>query len=80
MVGLWVSFGFSVCYFLGPYIKRYGLMTLLSAVGFPLAYAAGAHLGAATLPLGLLSLIAIGLGHGLMLPLLCYCVINLKET
>lgn len=80
MVGLWVSFAFSVCYFLGPYLRRYGLMTLLCALGFPLAYAAGAHLGAATLPQGIASLIAIGLGHAVMLPLLCYYVIDLKET
>ncbi len=72
MVGLWVSFAFSVCYFLTPYLKRYGLMTLLATLGFPLAYAAGAHLGAATLPQGFSSLVAIGLGHGLMLPFICY--------
>lgn len=49
MIGLWVSFAITYYATCQSFFRRYAILTLLCIIGFPLAYKAGAALGAATI-------------------------------
>lgn len=67
---LWLNF--SIVYFscLQFLFKRYVLISLLAFSGFPIAYLAGAHLGAAQFTYGLASSLLLGVIWAVVLPLL----------
>lgn len=67
MVALWVSFGMLFYACLGSLLRRYGLLSLLSFVAFPLAYWLGVKFEAALMPKAWLSLLSLGLIWAMLL-------------
>jgi hypothetical protein len=70
MVALWASFATTLNVSLRALRQRYLLCGLLAAVAAPLAYAAGARLGALHWVEGKHGLLMVAAGWGLLLPLL----------
>ena len=70
MVALWVGFAATLSHSLGWLGGRYALAALLGAVGGPLAYYSGQHLGAITLASGAESLASIGIAWAIAVPML----------
>ena len=72
MIALWTNFSIILYVFFNKYFLRCRLMFLLSLIGFPLAYAAGVGLGAASLLKGYISLFIIAITWAFVLPALLY--------
>jgi hypothetical protein len=70
MVALWAAFATTLNVSLRALRGRYLLSATIAAVGAPLAYSAGAGLGALQIGHWLPALLAIGMGWALLLPLL----------
>lgn len=72
LVGIWVSFSIMFYSLLKSWFNRYGLISLLSLVGFPLAYYLGANLGAAESHMGISAYLLVGIIWSIFLPLFLY--------
>jgi hypothetical protein len=70
MVVLWAVFATTLNVALRPLRGRHLLIALLAAIGAPMAYLAGARLGALETPDALPALALISVGWAVMLPLL----------
>ncbi len=70
MSALWASFAITFYSLLPWFFERYLLVGFLSLLSFPIAYAAGAALHAATLPHGYMSSIIIGMIWAVVFPLI----------
>ncbi len=70
MVALWVNFALTLNGALAPLAQRPGLAALLGALGGPLAYWAGAGLGAMTFLEPLPALLFLGFGWAMLTPAL----------
>jgi len=71
MAALWVNFATTINYSLSWFKQHLMLASLGAMLSAPLAYYAGARLGAMQLPDLWLSLAVIGLGWAVLFPLLC---------
>lgn len=72
MAMLWLNFATVLNHSLKWLHNRVFLSALCGAVGGPLAFWAGAEMGAAVLPKGGISLLALSLAWGLLLPLMVF--------
>ena len=70
MIALWMLFATTLNMSLGWLKRRLALAAVFGAVGGPLAYLAGAKLGALAMPQPVLALAALALGWALLTPLL----------
>jgi hypothetical protein len=72
MIAIWISFAILLYSVLNNLLTRYFLMGVLALAGFPIAYAAGAKMGAALFPYGYVSCIIVGVTWGIFLPTCLY--------
>ncbi len=70
--GIWLSFSIMFYSILSAWFKRYALISILSALGFPLSYWVGSLMGAAQAPQGEVSYIILGSIWAVLLPLFLY--------
>ena len=80
MIAIWfnVSLMFFACSKL--YFNRYMVLSLTGLLGFPIAYSAGARLGAVDLPYGYLSTIIVGIVWAVLLPLVSYLYLKFSKN
>jgi hypothetical protein len=70
MIGIWLDFGITFYALLYNYFKRYGIISLLSLIFFPLAYLAGGKIGAASFPnAATIHCIWVGVISSMLMPL-----------
>lgn len=79
MLGLWLNFAFVISACLKAYHKRYVVISIFSLIGFPVAYAAGAQLGAASAGYGPWSFLLLGLFWSLAMPFTLYSLNHITE-
>jgi hypothetical protein len=70
MSSLWLSFAITFYSILPSFFERYLLVSILSLISFPIAYATGAALHAAQLPHGYSSSLVIGMIWAILFPLI----------
>jgi hypothetical protein len=68
MLAIWINFAILFYTVLMSLAKKYIWLSILSLLGFPLAYYSGAYLGAATISHGWFSLLAIGAVYSVVIP------------
>lgn len=68
MCALWLSFAMTFYSLLPSFFERYLLVSIVSLISFPLAYAAGVKLNAAQLPHGYIGLLVIGIIWAMLFP------------
>lgn len=73
MISIWISFTVSLYATLNTLFNHLTLLGLLSFVGFALAYALGAKMGAAIFPYGYKTCFFIGAIWLILLPCVVYC-------
>lgn len=69
IIAIWFSFAILFCSTMSYLLDHYLLLGILSFLGFSIAYALGAKMGAAILPLGYVTCLWIGLTWSLLLPM-----------
>lgn len=80
MITLWLSFAALVFFCLRNFFQRYLLAGILSAIGFPLAYYAGAQFHSATIHHPFFSLFILGLLAALGIPALLFIFNKLGDN
>lgn len=80
MIALWSSFALSFYAVFPQWHRQYFLMAILSLCFLPLAYLAGAKLGAAKLLMGWFSVVVIGCAYAVLIPLTLYSIAKLRPS
>jgi len=80
IVALWINFATTINYSLAWIKRSWWLAAVFGAVGGPLAFLAGAGMGAVVFPEPVVSLLVIGVGWGVLLPLLCLAADSIVDS